>query len=320
MKVSIIIPAYNAEDYISKCLNSVISQTYKNFEVIVLNDGSTDLTKFLVEQFLEFDDRIILINKPNTGTYSTRKMGLKKATGDLVFNLDADDFLEKNALELLVKKMFATNANLVIGNHFHIIKGKRKLVVTELPKEHSRIELIRSLLVNNIKGYLWGKLFSKELLFDLDLQVENMLQEDFLVNLHVFLTKDVRIAQVSEPVYNYIVHPNSANSSKNKVFIENVIRFNEIAEELLREYNCYKPLSREFKLYKCRNWVVYARMGGSLAKNKNYIEKFYKENYTSFSKINLATYQNIEMLVYRRNYKAGKLLTRSFKKIQEFIY
>ncbi|MCP9199579.1 glycosyltransferase [Gramella sp. GC03-9] len=319
-KVSVIIPAFNAEKYIIRCLESVTRQTYRNIEIIILNDGSTDATQSLVEEFSEFDDRIICINKQNSGTYATRRLGFSKASGAYILNVDSDDFLEKNALENLMAKMVSTKANLVVGNHNQIIRGRKRLVVNELPATHTKTELLRSLLKNEIKGYIWGKLYKKELLLDLDYRVDNTLQEDFLANLHVFLTKNVKIAQVDVPVYNYLVHPHSANSSKNRNFIENVIQFNEIVEDLLKTYNYLDPLAKEFKLYKCRNWVVYARMGGSLAKNRRFIEEFYLENYTSFAKANLAAYQNLEMLVYKHNYSAGRLLTRSLKKIQEIIY
>ncbi|MUP45428.1 glycosyltransferase family 2 protein [Gramella sp. BOM4] len=319
-KVSVIIPAYNAERFIEKCLRSICNQTYTNLEIIVLNDGSSDSTEKLAKQFSEKDNRVTLITKENSGTYSTRKLGIFYSTGQVILNVDADDYLELDAIMNLVDKMRETKANLVIGNHYHLFRGKKKLISNRLPAKQSKMELVRSLLTNNIKGYIWGKLYRRELLTDLDYEVENMLQEDFLANLHVFLTKKVRIAQVDLPVYNYLVHANSANTSKNEVFIENVIRFNKIAEDLLRAHDCFEPLKKEFQLYKCRNWVVYARMGGVLAKDKEFIKNFYKENYTSYSRNRLPVYQNLEMQVYRQNYFAGKLLTRSFKKIQELIY
>ena len=320
MKVSIIVPAYNAEKYIEKCLNSIIQQTYQNLEIIVLNDGSIDNTVNIVKELAKNDDRIILIDKDNSGTYLTRKLGVLKSSGESIFHADADDFLELNAIEILVDKMVATDANLVIGNHYHIVKGKKRIIKNKLPANQSRIGLVRSLLNNEIKGYVWGRLFRRELLETLDFKVEDLLQEDFLANLHIFLNNEMRIASVNIPVYNYIIHPNSANSSKNPVFIENVIHFNKMVEKILKDSNLNKQLASEFKLYKCRNWVVYARLGGKLARDKKFINNFYKENYTGYARRNLAAYQNLEMLAYRHNYATGQLLTRSFKKLQEVLY
>ncbi len=320
MKVSVIVPAYNAEKYIGRCLNSILQQTYRNLEIIVLNDGSTDKTASIIKSFVEVDDRVILIDKKNSGTYLTRKLGMQSSTGESIFHVDADDFLELNAIEILVNEMIKASLNLVIGNHFHIVKGKKRIVKNVLPENQSKVALVKSLLNNDIKGYVWGRLFKRELINNLDFEAENLLQEDFLINLHVFLNNDMRIGVVDSPVYNYIIHPNSANSSKNPVFIENVINFNQIVEKILHDAKFDKELVREFKLYKCRNWVIYARMGGKLTRDRKFINNFYKENYTEYSVRNLAAYQNLEMLGYRYNYSTGQFLTRSFKKLQEVLF
>lgn len=320
MKVSVIVPAYNAEKFIDKCLNSIIKQTYENIEVIVLNDGSKDGTQEIIEHYEHQDKRIFVVNKENSGTFLTRKLGVEKSTGDSIFHVDADDFLELDAIETLVVKMKSTGANMVISNHYHVIRGRRRKVENKLPVNKTKTELLRSLLNNNIKGYIWGKLYKKELLEKMDYEVTNLLQEDFLANLHIFINRNVNLALVKKPVYNYLVHPQSANSSKNPIFIENVYLFTKMTGEILKSSNYLKELSNEFKLFKCRNWVVYARMGGKLVRDKKFSREFYKENYVSYTKRNLAIYQNLEMIVYKHNFAAGQLLSRSLKKIQQVLY
>lgn len=319
MKVSVIIPAYNAENWIENCLRSVISQSYQNLEIIVLNDGSTDSTLSILNAFTKIDNRIIVINQDNLGTYLSRKVGIHKSTGDLIFNVDADDFLEPDAIKFLVRRMIETKADVVIGNNYELQNGKKKLIRNKLPLKQNQLELVKSLLNNDIKGYIWGKLFKRELLIDVNYKVPQLLQEDVLVNLHIFLNKKVQVALEPTPIYNYIIHQNSANSASNPVFIENVFAFIGITQKLLKEANVLDKLEDDFRLFTCRNWIVYSRLGGKLAKNKTFRGDFYRENFTTYAKLNLALHHKIEMIAYRYHYDFGQMATKSMKRLNNLI-
>lgn len=115
-KVSIIVPIYNAEEYLQKCLDSLINQTYQNIEIILLNDGSTDNTKNIIASYK--DERIIAINKKNTGIADTRNRGIKKSTGDYIMFVDSDDYLELNSIELLVERLEKDKSDIVMFNYY----------------------------------------------------------------------------------------------------------------------------------------------------------------------------------------------------------
>lgn len=319
MKVSIIIPAYNAENSIKRCLESIIDQSYSNLEIIVVNDGSTDSTLSILKTFT-VDKRIIIIDQKNAGTYRSRKAGLQNSTGEVVFNVDADDFLEPGSLQLLVKKMKASKADMVIGNNYEWKNGKKKLIRNKLPPKQNKLELVKNLLNNNIKGYIWGKLIKRNLLIDIDYQVPRLLQEDVLFNLHVFLKKEMRVALEPTPVYNYVIHEKSANSSTNPIFIENVFAFIGIAHSLIKEAGLLEKLQDEFKLFTCRNWIVYSRLGGKLAKNRSFRGSFYTENFTSYVQLNLALHHKIEMVAYRYHYGFGRMMTDCMKQLNNLIF
>lgn len=319
MKVSVIIPAYNAEKWIENCLKSVLRQSYQNLEIILLNDGSTDCTLSIINAMKKNDDRIIVVNKLNSGTYHSRKEGLELSTGDVIFNSDADDFLEPDAIKLLVEKMKTTNANIVIGNHYELQNGRKKLFRNKVPKVQSRLELVKSLLNNDIKGYVWGKLFKRELLTNMNYDVPQLLQEDVLANLHVFLNKNVKVAYEPTPIYNYVIHEKSANSSRNPIFIENVFEFIDITKKLLEGANLLNKLEDEFRLFTCRNWIVYSRLGGKLAKDKKFRRDFYRNNFTTYAQINLALHHKIEMIAYRYHYGLGRMATNSMKRFHNLI-
>lgn len=105
MRYSIIVPAYNTEKYIDKCLKSIFSNTYKNFEVIIVNDGSTDKTENIINKYIKKYDNIIYIKQKNMGLSLARNNGVKKATGDYLLFIDSDDYVEKNLLENINKNI-----------------------------------------------------------------------------------------------------------------------------------------------------------------------------------------------------------------------
>lgn len=122
-KISIIIPVYNVEKYIKICIESVINQTYKNLEILVINDGTKDKSFEIIESYLE-DKRIKVINREkNSGIAVTRNIGISQATGEYIFFIDADDYLEINAIENLIE---ALNDEDIIGGNFFIMMKLKK--------------------------------------------------------------------------------------------------------------------------------------------------------------------------------------------------
>ena len=112
--VSIIVPVYNVEKYLSKCIESLINQTYTNIEILLINDGSTDNSKKICEQFKEKDSRIKLINKENGGLSDTRNKGLQEAIGKYIAFVDSDDYINENTVEDNLKTAIEKNADIVI--------------------------------------------------------------------------------------------------------------------------------------------------------------------------------------------------------------
>lgn len=131
MLVSIIIPVYNKQDYLTDCIDSVLSQDYKNLEVIIINDGSTDNSEKIINKWIVKDYRIRYFTQSNKGVADTRNRGISIAKGEYIFLLDADDLLDKKAISKLVNYINQTNADIVIGNYY---AGRRLLVVSGYPE------------------------------------------------------------------------------------------------------------------------------------------------------------------------------------------
>lgn len=105
MKISIVVPIYNCENYLEECLESISSQTYRNIEVLCVNDGSTDKSEKVIDKYIELDYRFKKINKPNGGLSSARNLGMKQATGDYLMFVDSDDYIDKNACLLVAQEI-----------------------------------------------------------------------------------------------------------------------------------------------------------------------------------------------------------------------
>lgn len=148
--VSIIIPVYNAKKYLANTLDSVIKQTYKNLEIILVNDGSTDNSKDICESYAKIDKRIKVINKENGGVSSARNYGLALAKGEYISFIDSDDFLVTDMIETLVNDIQNTNAEIAVCGYWHVTEEEyQKIRRTAINEEFVNVEV----LVNPIKYY-----------------------------------------------------------------------------------------------------------------------------------------------------------------------
>ena len=205
--ISIIIPAYNAEKYIEECVNSTISQTYKNIEIIVVNDGSTDQTADIISALAKKDNRIKLFNKTNGGVSSARNYGIEKSRGEYIFFIDSDDFIDPNCVEYYYSLVKKFNAEISIVPMPKKIKtGENNVATTEnLPeKVISGKQAFLDMLYYKIVISSWGKMFSRKLIEENHIRFNEKLAygEGFSFSLECFqAAKKVTIG--SKQVYNY---------------------------------------------------------------------------------------------------------------------
>lgn len=131
-KVSIIVPVYNVQDYIIRCVESLVNQTYKDIEIILVNDGTKDSSISLVKE--RFDDaRIVIINQENMGSGAARNNGIKAASGEYLFFVDSDDFIDKDTIRIMVNKMINDNSNLVICDYYKYYSDDKKYHISNIP-------------------------------------------------------------------------------------------------------------------------------------------------------------------------------------------
>ncbi|MDB4730505.1 glycosyltransferase [Akkermansiaceae bacterium] len=212
--ISVIIPVYNAAPYIERCLRSVVKQTYRNLEIIVVNDGSTDGTDEILDQFAGTDDRIVVIHKKNTGVSDTRNKGLDFASGDYIGFVDGDDEVYPDMFEFLLGNALKFNADI---SHcgFELVNPDRTIAIngTGLIVTQNRNESLTSLLQGKLfEPSNCNKLFKRELLNDLRYAIDIRINEDLLFNVEAFNQCE---NSVYEDVvkYRYMYNPGSAARS-----------------------------------------------------------------------------------------------------------
>lgn len=254
MLISIIIPVYNAKKFLNKSIESVINQSYKNIELILVNDGSTDNSEKICNKYALADKRIKVISQKNSGPAAARNTGIRHATGDFIFFLDADDFIEKNTMEILIAKYNQYKPDLVmtnfskLENNGEIVKQKVSFHPDNGPFEHQIKELSKTDIVNYVRhflkypsnhlvSYCWARLYKLSIIKDNNIFAnENMrLFEDFVFNLD-YLKHTNKILFVNESLHTYTMH--NIHVSASMVIVN--------SDSLLHDMNVFKRKASEF--------------------------------------------------------------------------
>ena len=213
--ISVIIPVYNVEKYLEKCISSVVGQTYKNIEIILVDDGSTDKSGTMCDLLAEKDSRIVVIHKANGGLSSARNAGLDIAKGDYIGFVDSDDWIEPDMYESLLRNMLKESADIsACGVYYHRnSKMKTDRDITGY-RVFSRCEAIDCAVRNNgfIKVYAWNKLYSKHVFSKLRFP-EGKTYEDLFIILPAIDSAE-KIVVTKQPKYHYLKRPGSITNSE----------------------------------------------------------------------------------------------------------
>lgn len=209
MLISIIVPVYNTASYLEKCLNSIIRQTYKNLEIIIVNDGSTDNSLEICKEFEKRDTRIKVLNKSNGGLSSARNLGLKYANGNFIGFVDSDDWVSLNMFENLINLAVRNKLDIVECDYINSID--LKVDVNEIPLTAKfQIENSHQTITRIIKSWHYSvckKIFKRSILNDLQFQ-EGIIYEDVLYSLDAVI-KSKRIGYIGHPFYVYYMENSS---------------------------------------------------------------------------------------------------------------
>ena len=213
-KVSIIIPVYNVEQYLDRCLSSVLNQTYKDLEMILVNDGSTDKSGTICEEFVQIDKRAKAYHQENRGLSEARNTGLKYMTGDFVMFLDSDDWLELDAVEFLLEQVKIYNADMVVGGVYRtskIVDHQQNTPVSQVLTQEEYAKRYFKIESQTIEYYVWNKLYKRKVVEGIEFP-PGFFAEDVPTMFRYILNSD-KIVVADKIIYNYFIN-NSGLTAK----------------------------------------------------------------------------------------------------------
>ena len=244
--ISVIVPVYQAEKYLKKCVESVVKQTFSDWELLLIDDGCTDDSPAICDQCAAEDDRIrVFHKKKNGGVSAARNLGLNEAKGECIAFLDVDDRFEFRALETMWCLREQTGADTVGCAHLNLYANGNKSVEPLLPagvydEQGIREGIVHPLLGDRLKvpvfnGFIWRYLFSANIIRSARITFEGAYLEDELFLMEYFCNAK-KLAVTEQPLYRYFLNPSSATHRYMKDFMKVFGRFMERKEALVKKY------------------------------------------------------------------------------------
>ena len=261
--VSVIIPVYNASKYLKRCIESVLNQTYKNIELIAINDGSVDNSLTILECFAKNDSRMIVISKENEGVSKTRNVGLKLCKGEYICFLDSDDYFLPNYIETMKHKIEKEDKCDLVTLVKKTVKKNSLYKLEYISSKKGLDYLCQMKMPTSVWAYMYKKDSIKDVFFNSDINYF----EDFLFNYIVF-TKARNIAFVKEDLHYYEMNPEGLNASK---FSENKFSSINIVNVLLEK----KEIKHSKYLYSAYAFLIVSNLL-FIAKTDDNCESYYK--------------------------------------------
>lgn len=249
--ISIVIPVYNDGNYIEACIQSVISQTYRQIEIIIVNDGSTDSSSIIIEKYQRLDKRIVYVNKPiKEGPALARKIGFERALGKYIQYLDGDDTLIEGAIASLVHRAEETDADIVVAQFFFCYPERDPELSTPLDFDViSNLDYLRKVIRNNGYWSVWSHFQKRSLVLESEIETvaDIFIGEDAILMTQLILSAR-KIVSLQTPVLNYNRYPTSISFSSSalkyknfrayQIWIENYIESNGFRKEFQMELAC----------------------------------------------------------------------------------
>ena len=249
-KISVIVPVYNVEDYLERCVESILQQTYTHFELILINDGSTDSSGLICENLASRHENIKVYHLENAGVSNARNTGIKLATGAWITFIDSDDFVTQDYLATLASAAEGLNVGFVIAPLHHIKNG----IVTDLPSHSEKTELwsteetMKELLMTTRTSFFpVAKLFKRDLLADEKFNTNYHLAEDALFLTELLLKTRCSCVFIDKPVYYYDHREGSATTSVNRHVFDTIEVYQQIIAQVSQAFPNlkYELINRE---------------------------------------------------------------------------
>lgn len=246
MKLSIIIPIYNVEQFLNKCLISVLEQMEKDDELILINDGSTDSSFNICENIKKIykKNNIILINKKNEGVSIARNTGLEKATGDYVFWIDSDDWLDENCIRLVKNAIEKTKSDIILFDFYNVNeKDIRPCFIFKEERRLNKEEILIEVAQDSFRSFLWRTVVKRNIYENIHFPEGVQMMEDFSIY-HLLFHRAKTFYYIRKPLYYYRLVNNSLSQKKKDVML--IYNISLQREEFFRKN--YPEIEEKYRL------------------------------------------------------------------------
>lgn len=319
-KISIIIPVYGVEKYIEKCINSLLTQNFKDFEALIIDDGSLDNSISIAKRLVKNNPRFIFLHKSNGGQASARNLGLDHAKGQYIAFLDSDDYLDPNYLLYMYKKALKTNADITTcGINF---VDEFNNIVKTIYSTYDSLSLENDFLISKggVTNFMWDKLFKKELFEHLRFNTQLRTNED--VHLIFRLIYKKSISNIHTPLYYYLQRAGSTSKGVNSHYLQDRISIKNMQLQFIEEKNLghkkryiTNSYLKTFVFYSATVFARYSKFYNSDIKElKNSIDPslFSIKNILNLTCTDKKT--GLSLLLFKISPKLFKLLVRAWFK------
>lgn len=299
--ISVIVPIYNAEKYLNKCIDSLINQTKKELEFILINDGSTDRSEEIIKGYK--DKRIKYFKNKNQGIGKTRNFGIEKASGKCLMFLDSDDYLAEDACEVMYEKMEKEKLDLVICN-FYQVTGNHKEEVRIKEFDNTSLKENKELLLE-VNLSPWNKLYKSELIKKNNIKfIEDLKYEDapFVVEA---MDKAKEIGQIKSPLNYYVVHKNSETTVRDEKIFDIIKIMDKIRKYFAKKKEFTETMDK-LTVRVLTNYTIQQRVQKETKTGKEFINQAF-----SYMKKNIPDYKN------NKYYEKRGFLRRTIEKSKQ---
>lgn len=319
--ISVIIPVYQAEAYLRSCLDSCLQQSFKEYELVAVNDGSRDNSLQILKEYAAKDRRIKIIEQSNQGLVLARKVGIRNSIGEYLFFLDSDDTIPDNALALLYEDAQRSKADLIIGD-ISICREDQHLIrrtVNTLPYGNDMEEILCSILSKTLVASLCGRLIRKKCIADVSLPNDITIGEDFITNL--FMCREgVTISLVNEILYNYVQHRSSMVNMGGKQVAIARMKFIQWVVDFVKPYTKNTLVNNTLALFVLEEYFSFLRDGGGGDKTGEIVKLVNREFLkNSWATRRLASWRLLMIRCYKYSVLLGCIYRFFFVQFRNFL-
>ena len=310
--ISIIVPIYNAEKYLNKCIDSLVNQTKKELEFILVNDGSTDSSEDIIKSYK--DKRIKYFKNKNQGIGKTRNFGIDKATGKYLMFLDSDDYLDINACEKLYNKAIKEKSDLVVFDFYRVEERLKEVTINNF-KSSSLKENPNLLLDINLGPC--NKLIKRELIDKSNTRFNEELKYEDTPFVTEIIKNANKISKLNEYLHYYVIHSNSETTVRDERVFD-IIKIIDIIRNQYKNEKYMEDVVNKLTVRTFTNYTIQQRVQKDLKVGMKFIDEAF-----SYMKKNIPNYKNNKYYetrgILRRTIEKNKFITKVYCSIYNLL-